>query len=147
MKGKFDYMQLPNHIQFETVSQATKLLEKRRILYEVHEALEQQKEEYNRQKEGLQKQEEIIREADINIQEHLIKYGQSLIETVKKTNKTEERFKDDEQELRSLMRAIAEEEDAIRKMRKHRDRFELKVKGLGTYEQYIQRISGDRDLF
>ena len=44
MKGKFDYMQLPNHIQFETVSQATKLLEKRRILYEVHEALEQQKE-------------------------------------------------------------------------------------------------------
>lgn len=31
---------LPNHLQFDTVSPATKLLEKRRKMYEVHEAFE-----------------------------------------------------------------------------------------------------------
>ena len=31
------------HVQFETVSPATKLLEKRRKMYEVHEAFEVQK--------------------------------------------------------------------------------------------------------
>ena len=39
---------VPNHIQFDTVSPATKLLEKRRMMYEVHEAFEQQKEEFRK---------------------------------------------------------------------------------------------------
>ena len=41
-------LSLPNHIQFDTVSPATKLLEKRRKMYEVHEAFEAQKEEFKR---------------------------------------------------------------------------------------------------
>lgn len=36
------------NLQFETVSPATKLLEKRRKMYEVHEAFEAQKEEYKK---------------------------------------------------------------------------------------------------
>ena len=39
---------LPAHIQFDTVSPATKLLEKRRKMYEVHEAFEAQKEEFKK---------------------------------------------------------------------------------------------------
>jgi len=39
---------LPNHLQFDTVSPATKLLEKRRKMYEVHEAFEAQKEEFKK---------------------------------------------------------------------------------------------------
>lgn len=34
--------------QFDTVSPATKLLEKRRKMYEVHEAFEMQKDEYKK---------------------------------------------------------------------------------------------------
>lgn len=36
------------HVQFETVSPATKLLEKRRKMYEVDEAFEVQKEEHKK---------------------------------------------------------------------------------------------------
>ena len=43
-----DGNKVPNHIQFDTVSPATKLLEKRRMMYEVHEAFEQQKEEFRK---------------------------------------------------------------------------------------------------
>ena len=39
---------LPTHMQFESVSPATKLLEKRRKMYEVHEAFEAQKEEFKK---------------------------------------------------------------------------------------------------
>lgn len=36
------------HVQFETVSPATKLLEKRRKMYEVHEAFEVQKQQHKK---------------------------------------------------------------------------------------------------
>ena len=39
---------IPNHIQFDTVSPATKLLEKRRQMYEVHEAFEAQRQEFKK---------------------------------------------------------------------------------------------------
>lgn len=147
MKGKFDYMQLPNHIQFETVSQATKLLEKRRILYEVHEALEQQKEEFARRKEGLQRHEEIIREADMNIQEHLIKYGQNLIDAEKKTKKTEDRVLSDQKELKEIQEAIDKEDDTIRQLRMHRQTIDMKIKALIKYDDFLRQIGEKKDLF
>ncbi len=40
MLSKIKLNTLPTHIQFDTVSAATKLLEKRRKMYEVNEAFE-----------------------------------------------------------------------------------------------------------
>lgn len=37
-----------NYVQFDSVSPATKLLEKRRRMYEVHEAFEAQKQEFKK---------------------------------------------------------------------------------------------------
>ena len=48
MINKIKANKLPSHIQFDTVSPATKLLEKRRKMYEVHEAFESQKEEFKK---------------------------------------------------------------------------------------------------
>jgi hypothetical protein len=42
---------MPSHIQFDTVSPATKLLEKRRMMYEVDETFEKQKDEYKKFKQ------------------------------------------------------------------------------------------------
>ena len=43
-KNKEQLQKISAHVQFETVSPATKLLEERRKMYEVHEAFEVQKE-------------------------------------------------------------------------------------------------------
>lgn len=48
MLHKIKANKLPSHIQFDTVSPATKLLEKRRKMYEVNEAFESQKEEFKK---------------------------------------------------------------------------------------------------
>lgn len=43
---------MPHH-QYDNISPATKLLEKRRNMYEVHEAFEKQKEEYRKDEENF----------------------------------------------------------------------------------------------
>jgi hypothetical protein len=47
-KSKEQIQKISAHVQFETVSPATKLLEERRKMYEVHEAFEVQKEEFKK---------------------------------------------------------------------------------------------------
>lgn len=47
-KNKEQIQKISAHVQFETVSPATKLLEERRKMYEVHEAFEVQKEEFKK---------------------------------------------------------------------------------------------------
>lgn len=140
MRGKFEYLQLPNHIQFETVSQATKLLEKRRMLYEVHEAFEQQKDEYNRKKEGLQKEEKSIRETDLMIQEQLIKYGASLVETTTKTNKAHERFIEEERNCIKKENEIQKQDLEIQKLQSHTSILDEKVQMLEKYEMFLDNV-------
>jgi hypothetical protein len=41
-------MKLPQHLQMDTVSPATRLLEKRRLMYEVEDAFNNQKKEFER---------------------------------------------------------------------------------------------------
>ncbi len=41
-------MKLPQHLQMDTVSPATRLLEKRRLMYEVQEAFDNQKNEFKK---------------------------------------------------------------------------------------------------
>jgi hypothetical protein len=40
-------IKLPQHLQLDSVSPATRLLEKRRLMYEVQKAFEDQKEEFH----------------------------------------------------------------------------------------------------
>ena len=47
-KNKEQIQKISAHVQFETVSPATKLLEKKKKMYEVHEAFEVQKEEFKK---------------------------------------------------------------------------------------------------
>lgn len=47
-KNKEQIQKISAHVQFETVSPATKLLEERRKMYEVHEAFEVQKDEFKK---------------------------------------------------------------------------------------------------
>ena len=44
-------VKLPQHLQLDSVSAATRLLEKRRLMYEVQKAFEDQKEEYHQKEE------------------------------------------------------------------------------------------------
>lgn len=71
-------IKLPQHLQLDSVSPATRLLEKRRAMYEVQKAFEDQKEEFRKKEENFKKREAELREKDILIQDHLIKFSTFL---------------------------------------------------------------------
>ena len=71
-------IKLPQHLQLDSVSPATRLLEKRRAMYEVQKAFEDQKEEFQKKEERFKMREAELREKDILIQDHLIKFSTFL---------------------------------------------------------------------
>jgi hypothetical protein len=60
------------------VAPQTRLLEKRRQMFEVQEALDAQKEEFARREEAFKRREEGLRKKDLDLQEALIRFNQIL---------------------------------------------------------------------
>ncbi|KAL3154438.1 Cilia- and flagella-associated protein 73 [Trebouxia sp. C0010 RCD-2024] len=71
---------IPHTLVLEHVSPATRLLEKRRQMFEVQEALEQQKIEFNRKEEVFKRREEGLKKKDLELQESLIRFSKFLQE-------------------------------------------------------------------
>ena len=66
---------LPQTLMFDHVSPATRLLEKRRQMFEVQEALNSQKEEFSRREDAFRRREDGLRRKDLELQESLIKFN------------------------------------------------------------------------
>ena len=64
----------------EHVTPATRLLEKRRQMFDVQESLEHQKVEFNRKEDGFKKREQGLKKKDLELQESLIKFSKFLRE-------------------------------------------------------------------
>ena len=65
-------------MNLDEVSPATRLLEKRRQMFEVQEALETQKEEFARREELFKRREEALRKQDLELQQQLIRFNKFL---------------------------------------------------------------------
>jgi hypothetical protein len=70
------------HMNLDEVSPATRLLEKRRQMFEVQEALETQKEEFARREELFKRREEALRKQDLELQQQLIRFNKFLQEYI-----------------------------------------------------------------
>lgn len=69
---------LPQTLMLDHVSAATRLLEKRRQMFEVQEALSAQKEEFNRREDAFRRREDGLRRKDLVLQESLIRFNKFL---------------------------------------------------------------------
>lgn len=84
-----------NQLQMDSVSPSTKLLEKRRLMYEVQEAFDRQKEEERRKEEIFRKKEAELRARDLYIQEQLIHFNKALQENEAKQTRARKRAEDE----------------------------------------------------
>ena len=71
-------IKLPPPLQLDSVSPATRLLEKRRLMYEVQKAFEDQKKEFEKEEKRCRVREKELREKDILIQDNLIRFSSFL---------------------------------------------------------------------
>ena len=86
---------MPHTLVLEHVSPAPRLLEKRRRMFEVQEALETQKNEFNRKEEVLKRREEGLKKKDLELQESLIRFSKFLQENDSKRARAEKKAIDE----------------------------------------------------
>jgi len=105
----------PQTLTLDHVSPATRLLEKRRQMFEVQEALEAQKEEFARREDAFRRREEALRKKDLELQESLIKFNKFLQENESKRTRAVKRATDEkkqriqkDQDLQDLEKALKE---------------------------------------
>lgn len=74
----------------ETVSPATRLLEKRRMMYENQEAYKLKKKEFQQEEAKFKSQEQDLQKKDTQIQESLIEFSSYLDANQKQMKKSDE---------------------------------------------------------
>lgn len=74
---------------------ASRILEKRRQLAEVHDALEAQKDEFARKIDAFRRREEALRKKDLRLQDSLIKFNKFLQENENKRTRAMKRCADE----------------------------------------------------
>jgi hypothetical protein len=97
---------LPQTLMFDHVSPATRLLEKRRQMFEVQEALNSQKEEFARREDAFRRREEGLRRKDLELQESLIKFNKFLQENESKRNRALKRAAEEKKQRESKEKEI-----------------------------------------
>lgn len=96
-----------NPLTLDFTSGATRLLEKRRQMFEVQEALEAQKEEFSRREDAFRRREEALRRKDLELQESLIKFNKFLQENESKRSRAIKRQGDEQKQRKEKEVEIA----------------------------------------
>jgi len=109
---------LPQTLTLDHVSPATRLLEKRRQMFEVQEALDAQKEEFARREDAFRRREEALRKKDLELQESLIKFNKFLQENESKRNRAVKRTQDERKQREQ------KEAEIVRLKEEHRKRLD-----------------------
>ena len=146
---------LPQQLTLDHVSPATRLLEKRRQMFEVQEALDAQKEEFQRREATFKRREEMLKKKDLELQESLIKFNKFLQENDSKRSRAEKKEKDEvkqrlvkEQEMTKLNEALKTQQEqrrvmtiALDKMMKHQNFLESVLEATEEFPEITDLLS------
>ena len=131
---------MPQTLTLDHVSPATRLLEKRRQMFEVQEALDAQKEEFARREEAFRRREEGLRQKDLELQESLIKFNKFLQENESKRNRAEKRAVEEIKLRKQKEAEIKKLKDGLSKMREEYTILEEKLQKNKKYQVFLERM-------
>lgn len=127
-------------MQMESVSPATRLLEKRRQMYEVQEAFERQKEEERRREEKFKKTEEELRQRDLKIQEELIKFNKILQENESKRQRVLAKAEEERKAVKEKKRQKELLDQELRQQENRAARLERQMNAMKIYEEFLEQV-------
>lgn len=122
------------------ISEAARMLEKKRILYDVEEAYRLQVEDFNQELKEFCKQEDMIKQKDFLVQKKLIKVAKHLIENKNKKIRAERRFNDERAETEKVERDIEKMKHELEILEEHRKIFDKKITNLQKFEDFLRII-------
>lgn len=136
----------PNHSQqlfFDTVSPATRLLEKRRQMYEVQDALETQKATYAKKEIEHREEEENLRKKDLHLQHQLFRFNKFLQDNEAKRRRAETRAAEEAQQIQLKEKDIEELEKHLEESRRYCRELDEQVSKNTKYEKFLEKVKND----
>ena len=121
-------------------SEVTKMLEKRRQLYEIEEAFNLQTEEFKKNTEKFKVQEDTIKRTDNKIQEKFIRHCKFLAENKDKRNRAKRHMEEEKLIKKTKIAQVKAEEEILDQLERQKMLFEAKINQLQPYETYLQKV-------
>ena len=131
---------LPQQLTLDHVSPATRLLEKRRHMFEVQEALDAQKEEFQRREATFKRREEMLKQKDLELQESLIKFNKFLQENDSKRTRAQKKQVDESRQRAEKEREIVRLQEVVAEHKIIRGQMEEEVKKMSQYQAYLDEV-------
>ncbi|KAF8059972.1 FAP73 [Scenedesmus sp. PABB004] len=124
----------------ENASPSTRLLEKRRQMFEVQEALELQKQEFARKEEAFRRREEGLKKKDLELQESLIRFSKFLQENDSKRARADKKAADEVRCRQGKEREIETLTDTLEQLREERERVGDVLERYSQYRRYLEGV-------
>jgi len=131
---------LPQTLMFDHVSPATRLLEKRRQMFEVQEALNSQKEEFSRREDAFRRREDGLRRKDLELQESLIKFNKFLQENESKRNRAIKRGAEEKKQREIKEKEIEQLKIQLTRKKKEENELKIDVERNMKYQEYLENV-------
>ncbi|XP_031555849.1 coiled-coil domain-containing protein 42 homolog [Actinia tenebrosa] len=126
---------------------ATRLLEKRREMSEVEQALGAQKEEFQMKMESLQQRREELERKEYQLKESLLKFDKFLKENDSKRARALKKAAEEREMRRAKDREIARLQEDITSLTKERDKIQHKLEKFIIYQQYLEKVLENAEEF
>lgn len=126
---------------------ATRLLEKRREMSEVEQALAAQKEEFQMKMESLQQRREELDRKEYQLKESLLKFDKFLKENDSKRARALKKAAEERDMRRAKDREIARLKEETATLMKERDHIQYKLERNVIYQQYLEKVLESAEEF
>ncbi|XP_002739901.1 coiled-coil domain-containing protein 42 homolog [Saccoglossus kowalevskii] len=126
---------------------ATRLLEKRREMAEVEQALAAQKEEFQMKMESLQQRREELERKEYQLKESLLKFDKFLKENDSKRARAVKKAEDERKLKLSKDTEIAKFLDEKRQLEQQRDKLAKKLSKHTIFHRYLEKVLETADEF
>jgi chromosome segregation ATPase len=131
---------VPQTLMMDHITPATRLLEKRRQMFEVQEALNSQNEEFSRREDAFRRREEGLRRKDIELQESLIKFNKFLQENESKRNRALKRAADERKQREQKEIEIKRFEQQLAEKMNEEQALKNEVEKNLKYQVYLDKV-------
>jgi len=146
-KSSFVAPKHPQQLIFENVNPATRLLEKRRQMYEVQDALDNQKARFAKDEEEFKRKEEKLRTTDLGLQQQLFKFNKFLQDNEAKKRRAETRAAEEAAQIRQKEEEILDLERELEDSRKLCAELEEEVAKNMQYELFLEMVKDTCDEY
>ncbi|OMJ80156.1 hypothetical protein SteCoe_19650 [Stentor coeruleus] len=127
-------------LKMDTVSPATRLLDKRRLMYQVQEAFERQKEEEARRLEMFNNKEEELRARDLAVQEKFVEFSKVINENEAKMQRANNRIAEEKKAIEAKEKRKKELEEKVSELKSKATALEKSVTAMKAYEEFLENV-------